>query len=467
MPFIKSEAPIKVLCGGNRTSKTSCGCALLVGIANGENPWTGKKYKTPNTTWAVALDHENLGSVLRQRLREMLPAGFKERSQPPVFTLPNGSKIVVKSADPSSGMEKFQGEGIQAALFDEEPVGENGRQIFHETYARRMPGVQLEIMLTFTPLQGFSWSYRELWNPETRTFPGVECFVVTQMDASKSHGGFWTDAELDDFKAGYSEAEWEARVLGKYGQLSGSTYFSGKLLEEAAQKCEKGDRYKVRFSPAHGPVVEPDSRGPLTIFRPPCSGHKYIVGVDPAGGIGRDSSVATVFDREDNAFVAVWSSNRVDAHEFGANAVLPLGIHYNNALIVVESNNEHGGTVLNELRNRYHHVYRNRRWNAVRREYQSEYGFKTTAANRMSIYDALSKTLREGLWTPYKELLDEMATTVMKENEKVEHMDGCHDDHVFSAGLALVVHLDSPMYAVKYEKMPSYAGQENAWMGAA
>jgi len=468
MPFLQSRSAIRVLAGGNRTSKTSCGAHLLACYANGYNPYTKATYSTPNLTWAIALDHQSLGLVMRDRLKQFMPPGTRWRSQPPAFILPNGSEIHLKSADPSSGFEKFQGAGITAAWFDEEPIGENGRQIFHEVYARRAPGVPLSIFMTFTPLQGFSWSHRELWDEETRTFPDVACFTVTQLDASQSHGGFWSEKELKEFQAGYSEAEWEARVMGKFGLLSGTSYYSGKLLQETLDRIKdvKGVRHSIRTGLVTGPQVAPDDKGPLTIYRPPLGNRGYIMGVDCAGGIGRDFSVASVWDRRDLALVAEWSSNKVDAHQFGSDGVLPLAIYYNNSLVVIEANSDHGGTVINELRSRYHNLYRSRKWNAVKRDYASEYGWRTLASNRMSVYDALGKALREGEWTPSKELLNEMSTVVKRENERVDHLEGYHDDRVFAAGLALAVHYDTPVYSIDHSKLrrPVQSG-ELGWMG--
>jgi len=346
----------------------------------------------------VALDHLSLGLVMREKLKAMLPPGAREYRQPPMFVLPKPweSEIHLKSADPAAGAEKFQGAGLLAAWLDEEPIGENGRQIFHEINARRTPGIPLHIFMTFTPLQGYSWSYRELWNPETRCFPDVETFVVTQLDAAISHGGFWTDKELKDFQAGYTEAEWEARVMGTYGILAGSCYFSKKLIEEQKPKCETPKRYDISHSAISGPQLKENPSGSLRIYRPPLKDRKYIMGVDSASGVGRDYSVASVWDRKDLALVAEWRDNRVYAHKFGQDTVLPLAQHYSNALIVPESNSDHGGTIINELRNRYHNIYRWRKWNAVKRVYSMEFGWRTLGTNRMAIYDAISKALREG-----------------------------------------------------------------------
>jgi hypothetical protein len=466
-PFLKSKAPIRVLCGGNRIGKTSTGASELISYAMGHNKWRGEKYETPNVCWAISIDHSNLGVILRDRIRSMLPPGYKEFRQPPRFVLPNGSEIHMKSADPSAGFEAFQGAGIKAALFDEEPVGNNGRQIFHEVFARRAPGVPLRIMFIFTPLQGLSWAVRELLDPESPDlFPGVDSFKIHQDEALKSHGGFWEESELMELRAGYSGAEYDARVKGQFGLMSGNSYFDGRLLEETRErvKNERGVRHSIRSALITGVQVSEDADGPLSIYRPPLKDRQYIMGVDCAGGIGQDYSVCSVWDRKDLALVASWVSNRIDPHEFGSNGVLPLAKYYNNALVVLEVNSDHGGSVLNELRSRYHNLYRQRKWDSIKREYRSEWGWRTLSNNRTAVYDALAKALREGEWTPSVDLLKEMSFIIKREGERIDHLDGYHDDLVFASGLALAVHFDQPVYVPKVSPRRHIPATETGWM---
>ena len=60
---------------------------------------------------------------MRQKIFSMLPPGYRWFKQESIIRLPKpwGSEIHLKSAD--AGREKFQGAGLQAAWFDEEPKG--------------------------------------------------------------------------------------------------------------------------------------------------------------------------------------------------------------------------------------------------------------------------------------------------------------------------------------------------------
>ena len=466
LPFHKSESAIRLLAGPNRGGKTTAGAYELVCFATGYNPYRKEKYQTPNLTWAISLDYGSLGHVMRQKVFSILPPGYRFYKQESIVVLPKPwqSEIHFKSAD--SGREKFQGAGLLAAWFDEEPKGSPGEDIFSEVYARRAPGVRQRIFLTFTPLQGLSWSYRKLWDPDSEDrLPGVETFAFSIFDCSKAHGGFLDDATITAITSGYSEAEYDARVYGKYGILAGRSYFRTDLIDKALKGCSSGSRYRIRYGGLGHPVVERDDGGPLTVFRPPAPQHHYIMGVDAAGGVGRDASVASVWDRDDLALCAEWYSNKVDADEFGNNAVLPLAQYYGNALVVVESNGEHGGTVIAQLKGRYHNLYRHRQWNRIQSKYTDEYGWRTTAVSRMRVWDALAKCLREGTWSPNDRLLKEMLTVVTKDDGKVEHADGCNDDAAFASGIALAIHMDIPRYKYPRYEPTTYTGASgNEWM---
>ena len=467
--FHESLAPIRVLAGPNRGGKTTAGCAELLCYATGFNPVRNERYATPNLTWAVALDYGNLGHVMRQKIFSMLPPGYKFFKQESIIRLPKpwGSEIHLKSAD--SGREKFQGAGLLAAWFDEEPKGLAGEEIFGEVYARRAPGVPLRIFMTFTPLQGLSWSYRRLWNPEsTERYPGVETFYFDLHDCSKALGGFLTDGEIETIEQGYPEWEREARVHGRYMHIGGHCYFDYPLLQKAELKGEPGKTYKISFAPPNRATLSEDPAGPLVVYRPPAPGRKYICGVDTAAGIGRDFSVASVWDREDLALCAQWRSNRVDPDLFGSEGVLPLGYHYNTALLVVETNGEHGGTVVSQLKGRYPNIWLRMEWDKAKGGYTKSYGFRTDSRTRGRLFDAVKRALREDEWNPSKELVQEMKGIIGDVDGRPDHLEGTHDDQVVAAGLALCVNYESP--AVKlppWHRMKTAVSgpRELQWMG--
>lgn len=471
-PFHKSTAAVRVLAGPNRGGKTTAGAFELVCYATGYNPLRQQKYKTPNVCWAIALDHQNMGSIQRRTLFRMLPRGFRyyKMESRVVLPAPWHSEIVLKSAD--SGREKFQGEGLTAAWFDEEPVGEPGHEIFKEVFARRKPGVPLNIFMTFTPLQGLSWSYRILWDPKSseRIKVPVDTFSFDLHDCSTLKGGFLTEEEISTIESGYSYWERKARIHGQYTIMGGTPYFDPGLLFEAMKRCETPLRYEIRKKLGALPglssiAMEARDDGPFRVIRPPLRGHHYIVGVDVGGGVGRDATVASVWDRDDLVEVAQWHSNSVDPKEFGAWVLPAIGIFYNSAEIVVEVNGEHGGSVVNEMRGKYNRMYVRQNWDSINRKPINEYGFRTNTRTRGMVLDTLNSCLRQQSWIPCAETLEEMGSFIIKSNNDAEAMDGTHDDRVFAAGIALTIHFENPRPKVDLSQCKvTYARSADDWV---
>lgn len=470
--FHQSLAPLRVLSGPNRGGKTTAGAYELICYATGYNPIRKVHYPTPNVTWAIALDYQNMGSVVRRTLFSMLPKGFRYYKMESRIVLPKpwGSEIVVKSAD--AGREKFQGEGLQAAWFDEEPIGEAGHEIFKEVYARRKPGVPLQIFMTYTPLQGMSWSYHKLWNKKSpELLPGVETFSFDLYDCTEEKGGFLTLDEVKTIERGYSFWERKARVHGQYTFIGGTPYFDPGGILNALQRQETPTLHTIRQKLGALPGIsaislEARDDGPFRVYRPPLKGHQYIIGVDVGGGVGRDATVASVWDRDDLVQSAEWHSNSVDPQEFGAFILPAIGHFYNQAEIVVEVNGEHGGTVTSQLRGKYRKLYMRQNWDSANRKIVNEYGFRTNTRTKGMVLDTLSRVLREDVWVPSAPLLEEMGQFIADKNGSGEAMDGCFDDRVMAAGIGLLVHFENPRVKINPDDYKiTYQKCDHEWMG--
>lgn len=403
---------------------------------------------------------------MREVLEQYLPKGTRYNKAEQIYTLPKpwGSRIQV--IQQAAGREQFQGARIIAAWVDEEcPASQGGEEIFSEILARKKPGQPLYVFYTLTPLNGLDWTYRRLLDPESPDrYPGVEVFGASIWDAAISHGGWYTDQEIEVIAQKYPEHERQARLEGKASVLSGGLYWREDVLRKALSKSEPGTRKRIEKKQATIDLID-DPTSKLTIFRPPVSGRNYIIGVDPSGGVGRDRSVAIVFDRQDLAVVALFQSDRVDPDFLGDQVLVPLGMVYNQALVVVESNN-HGGTVLSQLRGRAN-LWLRQDWNKQDHRYVSEYGWRTDLRSRDRIFDALSRALRDDEWTPCEPLIREMMTIVKNKDGKEEAMVGYFDDVVMAAGIALAVHYETPAfeYPSKASWKTTYEGDpELRWM---
>lgn len=405
---------------------------------------------------------------MRQKIFSMLPPGYRFYKQESIIRLPKpwSSEIHLKSAD--AGREKFQGAGLLAAWFDEEPKGSQGEDIFGEVYARRAPGVPLRIFMTFTPLQGLSWSYRRLWNEKSETrYPNVETFIFDLHDCSKAHGGFLSDEEIHLIESGYSDWEREARVHGRYSIIGGRNFYSAAAIEGARKRCEKGKRYSIRLTGQQQEVTESDT-GDLQIRRQPASGHRYVIGVDSSGGIRRDFSVAQVWDRDEKVCVATLRTNSTPPDQF-ADKVVALGRYYKYGLLVPETNGEHGGSVLAGIRARhYPHIYQRQEWDKVRMEYRDEYGFRTTSRTRNRIFDSVKKWLADDTVIFSDETLKECEMICVDDDGRPDHLDGEHDDCVVADGVSVTIIDDNPTPKMKpwsHYRTVVTGPREIQWMG--
>lgn len=441
-------------------------------MATGYHPWRKQEIETHLPFWAVPLDRDKTGLVMWHKLRELMPPGFRYNKQEQTFYLPAPYNSRIQIIQQAAGREQFQAARVRGIWVDEEcPSSQGGDINFTEMLARKEPGVDLDITITFTPLNGINWTYHKLLDPDSpHRLKNVEVFQASIWDAAKSHGGWYTDEEIEEIVQKYPVHERKARLEGVASLLDGSLYFNRHAIEEAAIRSRKevGKVGKIKKYGGDFPRFEDHETGGLTVYRPPADGHNYIIGVDPSGGVGRDYSVCSVWDRDDLVQVAEFASNRVDPDFFGAEIVLPLGIYYHGALVVVESNN-HGGTVLSQLRGRYPNLYVRQDWNQISHDYKTEYGFRTDTRTRPRILDSIARALRENTWIPSLRLLEEMKTFVMKEDKKIEAMEGYYDDSVMAAGIALAVHFEQPVASYppkRYFESRISGDADMKWMGA-
>src|SRR5690606_6157498 len=117
---------------------------------------------------------------------------------------------------------------------------------------------------------------------------------------------------------------------------------------------------------------------------PPVKGEKYGIGVDVSAGVGRDYSVAYVMSKKTRRPVYIFRSNEVGPVAL-ARRLQHLATHYNDALVLVESNSW-GLPVLNELR----HLGGVRQWMKAGKPWT------TTAQSKLLLHEELKAAIRRG-----------------------------------------------------------------------
>lgn len=158
----KSDKPIRALFWGNRVGKTEWGGQEAARYATGNHPF--KNIITPNEGWVACpsfdlqLDgpqkklEKYLGSEEIEHI-DYLHGGIWKNVR-----LKCGSQITFKSYE--QGREKFQSAGKRWIWFDEEPPSD----IYEECVVRQEAGIQLDIWITMTPINGMTWIYDDIYS---------------------------------------------------------------------------------------------------------------------------------------------------------------------------------------------------------------------------------------------------------------------------------------------------------------
>lgn len=129
---------------------------------------------------------------------------------------------------------------------------------------------------------------------------------------------------------------------------------------------------------------------------------------------------------------------------------------YNNALLAVEVNildtNEEGShhlTVLDQIAPHYDNLYARIDPEKINQGIPVRYGFHTSKSTKILITDTLNAALRDTLYVEKdSRACDEMDYFVLKDNGKIEAIDGQHDDHVIAtAGVVwlAIEHMEPPV----------------------
>ena len=125
---------------------------------------------------------------------------------------------------------------------------------------------------------------------------------------------------------------------------------------------------------------------PQREFDAPDPTDHYVMGVDVSGGVGNDYSALVVISLRTLQPVYIERTNSIPPHEFAAR-VATVGLRYNKAMVLVETNN-HGHVVSRELdRLRYTNVWRDKKGNP----------WFTTVRSKIEAYECLREHIRAGL----------------------------------------------------------------------
>lgn len=269
---------------------------------------------------------------------------------------------------------------------------------------------------------------------------GEDSYDVTVNEPSNNHALFemdWRDVPRYNSKGQRLDPEeFKNDIITKYGL----TYFSQNFA------CDFIGSSHTLISPnilkelkAQDPEMILANR--LKVYKEPEEKHKYIMGVDPAK-FGSDSFAIQVLDVTTFPFIQVASAKLPDENfQIMPQYLYEWGKWYNEALMIIESNDGAGTYANTVLHNdyEYENLYFEKTFGTFDHKTKTkiEPGFRTNAKNRAMILDTLKLLIdNKRLAINDKDTIKEFTTFVLK-NNKFQADDGFHDDLIMALCIAL------------------------------
>ena len=297
------------------------------------------------------------------------------------------------------------------------------------------------------------------------------CFEVPEYLVGVTYTDQWRFPPLPSGWRKVVDPQFSYKVRGKYhyGSDSAHVYDHGYLMSihEELMKTDSSGQ------PIHAPVevISPGQgqlHGTLEIYYQPLRSASYVLGADVSGGQeadaagNKDSDYSTfdIYDREtmDHA-ASYWGREGCQPTVFAGDIAAVAG-HFNDALVVVESNpGGNGNVVINELQevHRYPNLYQRKvaykNIHGLMAE-DTKVGYQTTSATKPIADGYLGKLILEaarkiGPWecnNPRAVL--ELANYGKLGGKKTGALIG-HDDHVRSLALCATILCENPL--VRYD----------------
>lgn len=238
--------------------------------------------------------------------------------------------------------------------------------------------------------------------------------------------------------------------------------FAPMLLRCSKPSGQEMSRFHLHHLERTGwPDTSPD--GKIFIWEQPLSGETYGLGVDPAEGVGQDSSVIQVIkkatpDHPDEQ-VAEFASNLVAPHDLWAWVYALANLYvtrdhrgkWNYPRVVIETNIGAGDASQNEMLKRgwptFHQQIDLAKSNSASR-IRPDMGWKTTRSSRPKLVSLARTHIRDGLIrvrSPW--LVSELSTLSYNiDRQRIEAASGSHDDRFMALAILLCSWYDPDLY---------------------
>lgn len=270
-------------------------------------------------------------------------------------------------------------------------------------------------------------------------------------------------SDLDLFHAEYPATAREAFVA------TGRQVFNQPAIDRLEKNCKAGSF--VLLEPG-GDKIRAETvlqrKQCWQIWQMPKQGHEYTIGVDAMEGKQADPNDpkskfdyhgASVFCRNSGEFVAEWHGQG-SQKDLGYQCLYAAQL-YNDAWIAPELPT--GMVVLDVLKEKgYDRIYQRQKGDERLDEYDSDnLGWRTTIITRPKMIENFRDAVLEGsLKASSFSLIEEMRSFTYDKEGRARHLPGEHDDLLFSAMIALQLHLRLPMKSAPYPYATTFAATE-------
>lgn len=261
----------------------------------------------------IQLAYEHLPKWLQQGIAEWNKGNIE---------LENGSKILASATSSSA----IRGGSFNLVYLDEFAFVDNNMQadFFASVYPTISSGTTSKVLITSTP-NGLNMFYK-LWMDSEE---GRNDYVRVDVHWSQMPGRDenWKRETIRNTSEDQFRVEFECEFIG-----SANTLISPS---------------KLRLLRSRVPIVSNDD---ICVFERPEPQHQYLTVVDTARGVSGDYSAFVIFDVSSLPYkvVATYQNNIISPLLY-PNIVFQLSKHYNNAFILVETN-DIGEQIANILR---------------------------------------------------------------------------------------------------------------------
>lgn len=466
--FFYSECRLQAVIAANRTGKTYSGQQKARCLATGIDPSRpGYRFpldpgtNTPFVIWYICppdtvrkqLDDLKRGFPRDVKCKAHYSAGKERIVGEPTPERPNGWEIYVKSRE--KGLDQFQYAIVHAIIFDEEPREE----IWTECQARLVT-TKGWLIITLTPVYGSTWLFQKLeeMNPKYEN--------AAKGDLGWYSWSIYDNRTLDDdaiaffAKDIHDEEQYAIRIKGEYRTLAGDAYFPPEILSGQRKDHLRRPEITLYFDGHGKPKLEPytgqDEGWMLFRKMEEYRGNDvFVIGADPAHGVGKDASVAQVLDAMTLEQVAVFRDKHIEPWDFGVELAYAHKF-FNSALVMPEMNMD-GNAVYRALKAAgCFRIGRRFDYGGAFDEAESNFGWLTGRHNKGTAFQELLVSMRDrnngrlGVTIHDEVTLDELRG-IWRLKDKRPGSQGIgavnardHDDHAMALIIALQAVYQAP-----------------------